>query len=177
MLTQNRGLNSAGAGVDGATVGEGYSLANHPEASLNVEDIQHLVDLAKMLRVGSAATHGLVVQRFQHVIPVGGTTDKSFTATVHSLAVMGGYVKISNAEGDYDIDIGIVDDTDSLVDDVIESLSGSSDGYNGYAPVLAEYLTAAKDVTITITTNAAATNTTPILVEIFLLCSAALATV
>ena len=175
-LIQNRGLDSSGGGVSGATVDEGYQLAGHPEASLNVKDVQMLTDLAHSMRVCVAGTSGMFTQRFQHTIPVGGTDDKAFTATEHGMAVEGGYVKISNAEGDYDIDIGIVDAVTGLCNDVITLLVDSSDGYNGYAPIALEYLTAAKDVTITITTNAAGTNTKPILVEIFLICSAARAT-
>ena len=175
-LIANRGSRNSGNAAAPFTLLEPYNLCDHPEASMSVEDIQHLLDFAKMLRVGSASGHGLVVQRFVHTIPVGGTTDKAFTATVHSLAVAGGYAKISNAEGDYDIDIGIVDAVTSLVNDLITALVDSDDGFNGYAPITKEYLTAAKDVTITITTNAALTNTKPITIEIFLLCSDALET-
>jgi len=175
-IKSNRGLNSAGGGAAPVSIQEPYHLAGHPDASLSGKDIQMLVDLAHSFRVASAGTEGMFTQRFEYVIPVGDTTSKSFTSTVHSFAVEGGYVKISNAEGDYDIDIGIVDDTDGLCVDVIEELVNSPDGYNGYAPTLLEFLTGAKDVTITITTNAALTNTKPIRVEIFLICSAARAT-
>ena len=171
MLKSNRGQINSGNAAAPATLNEPFTLANHPEASMSVEDIQHLLDFAKMLRVGSASGHGRLVQRFVHTIPVGGVTTKTFTATVHALAVEGGYVKVSNAEGDYDIDIGIVDAVTSLCNDVITLLSGSSDGYNGYAPISTEYLTADKDVAITITTNAAGTNTKPITIEIFLFCT------
>jgi len=171
MITNNRGMVNSGNAANPSSVLEPYKLAGHEQASLSGEDIQWLLDFAKMLRVGSATTHGRIAQRFVHTIPVGGVTTKSFTDTVHALAVEGGYVKVSNAEGDYDIDIGIVDATTSLCNDVIENLVDSADGYNGYATVVVDYLTSAKDVTITITTNAAATNTKPITIEIFLYCT------
>jgi len=175
-IKSNRGLNSAGGGAAPVSVDEAFKLAGHKDASINGKDLQMLVDLAHMFRVCTAGTAGMFTQRFEHTIPVGGTTDKAFTATEHSMAVEGGYVKISNAEGDYDIDIGIVDAVTGLCNDVITKLVNSADGFNGYAPLTLEFLTAAKDVTITITTNASGTNTKPILVEIFLLCSAARAT-
>ncbi len=175
MITQNRGQVNSGNASAPVSVQEPYTLAAHPEASLSVKDVQMLLDLAKAMRVGESGA-GQFVQRFVYTIPVGDTTTKAFTATEDAFAVEGGYVKISNAEGDYDIDIGITDDTDSLCVDVIEQLENSVDGFNGYAPTLLEYLTSGKDVSITITTNSASVNTKPILVEIFLLCTAARAT-
>ncbi len=158
-LVQNRGAGDLGL----------FALCGHPEAGLTVKEVNALYDLARMLGLGSAATHFLI-QRFEAVVPVGSTTDFTFTDTIHSMQVMGGYVSVRNAEGDYDMDVGIVDAVTSLCNDVITKLVSSVDDYNGVAPIVVDYLTAAKDVVLTITTNAALTNTKPILVEIFLLC-------
>jgi len=147
----------------------GYKLAGHEQGELSAKEVNGLNDLAITLGIGSTAAH-LFVQRFKHTIPSGITTDKAFTSTVDSMQVLGGYVEIDGAEGDYDIDIGITDSVTSLVNDLIENLVNSEDGYNGRAPVAGEYLTSGKDVTITITTNAAATNTKPITIYIALIC-------
>lgn len=152
-LTQNRGAGDSGK----------YALCGHPQGGLTMLEVNALYDLAKILALGSEDGH-FQIQRFKTVVPAASTDDVTFTDTVQGCDVLGGWVKITGVDADYDFDVGHEGTTTAFVNDLIVKIG---DEVDGEVPVEVDYI-GSEDVMLTITSNS---NTVPVTVEIALLTS------
>ncbi len=142
----------------------GYHLAGHPQAEMTAGEVNELYNLAKMLNLGSSAEE-IQIQRFSYVVPAASTTDKTWTTTVDQCKVIGGYMRVTGVDADYDFDLGKTGDTDCFINDFN---SGSSSDATKELPLDPAYLQDGDDVILTIASNS---NTGPVTVEVALLCT------
>ena len=120
-----------------------------------------LAKIAKLFAASSAspAANHLTLQTFRHTVSAESTTDKTFSETVDTCEVLGGYIDISGANADFEFDVGYTGATNAFLDD-----AGS--GSNGLFPLDSDYLDSNEDVILTINSNS---STTAIEVEVVLL--------